>query len=281
MLRRSAISFLLGGVGRMSARPSAPLERFLAAANGCAVLLDVATGRVLAVNGNPLCESLLVAPGSTLKPLSLAALMGAGKLRADALFYCPRRLVLAGRRMDCSHPPLAGPVGVEAALAYSCNCFTAWAAERFGHGELARLLRGAGLGAAEIRTAVSRETQQLQALGESDVLVTPVGLAHAYRQLALQVTRRNAGAGLEQVLAGLEGAVEFGTGQLARVAGSSVAGKTGSTRSGPNFIAWFAGFMPSRAPEVVVTVMVSGKHGGSDAAPVAGEILAAWRAGRL
>jgi cell division protein FtsI/penicillin-binding protein 2 len=39
--------------------------------------------------------------------------------------------------------------------------------------------------------------------------------------------------------------------------------------------------MPSRAPEVVVTVMLPGHSGGSDAAPIAGEILEAYRAKRL
>ena len=42
-------------------------------------------------------------------------------------------------------------------------------------------------------------------------------------------------------------------------------------------LAWFAGFLPSVAPKYVVTVMLQGRSGGADAAPVAGRILeAAW-----
>jgi len=103
-------------------------------------------------------------------------------------------------------------------------------------------------------------------------------LALAYRHLAMSSSQ----AGMRPIIAGLEGAVEFGTAQNARITGVSVAGKTGSaaTAAGAH-VAWFAGFVPSRAPEVVVSVMLAGRSGGADAAPVASEILEAHRAGRL
>jgi membrane peptidoglycan carboxypeptidase len=120
---------------------------------------------------------------------------------------------------------------------------------------------------------MSSDNQRIQALGESGIMTTPMDLALAYRQLALKADG--------PVLAGLEGAVEFGTAQYAAVPGVKVAGKTGSTRSAAgNRIAWFCGFMPSRAPEVVVSVMLAGRSGGADAAPVAAQILEAYRAGR-
>jgi cell division protein FtsI/penicillin-binding protein 2 len=258
MNRRQFISLLPGSV-----------RRFLDPRQGCALLLDVRSREVLASNGSALSGKILLPPGSALKPFTLAVLDAAGKLRRDAEFVCPERLQLAGRRMDCSHPRMVAPMRIDTALAYSCNCFVAYQAARFAPGELARGLRPYGFSV----QAASGETQQLQALGEDRVLITPEGLARAYRQLALQPA--------DPVLAGLEGAVEFGTGQLARVNWAKLAGKTGSARMGGQFIAWFAGFTPSRAPQVAVVVMLSGKHGGSDAAPVAAEILNAWHAGRL
>jgi cell division protein FtsI/penicillin-binding protein 2 len=66
------------------------------------------------------------------------------------------------------------------------------------------------------------------------------------------------------------------------VQGASIAGKTGSVHTGAgNRIAWFAGFLPSRAPHVAIAVMVAGSSGGADAAPVAGRILAAYQAGSI
>jgi cell division protein FtsI/penicillin-binding protein 2 len=274
MLRRQAISLLLGSVPTLASRSVASLDRYLEPGRGCALLLDVRTRQVLAANSSPLSGKILLPPGSTLKPFTLLSLLETGKLRPDAYFLCPERLTLAGRRVDCSHPRMVAPIRVDTALAYSCNCFVAHAAERFEPGELARDLQAAGMD--ELTPARDPDIQRLQAIGEADVLVTPVGLARAYRQLALRLS-----GGKSEVLAGLEGAVEYGTAQLARVGWATLAGKTGSTRHRGEFIAWFAGFVPSRAPEVVITLMLSGRHGGSDAAPVAAQILQAWHAGRV
>jgi cell division protein FtsI/penicillin-binding protein 2 len=103
-------------------------------------------------------------------------------------------------------------------------------------------------------------------------------MALAYRSLALGSQRPL----MQPVLAGLEDAVEYGTAQRARVPGLVVAGKTGSVRaeSGAR-VAWFAGFAPSRAPEVALAVALEGRSGGGDAAPVAGRILADYKAGRI
>jgi cell division protein FtsI/penicillin-binding protein 2 len=143
---------------------------------------------------------------------------------------------------------------VETALAYSCNCFVAHMAERLAPGELPYGRRVSGT-----------DALRLQALGEAGVSLTVAELAELYRRLAL--TAR------PEVITGLEGAVEFGTARLAAVPGVKVAGKTGSVHGA----AWFAGWMPSRTPEVVIAVRIPGQSGGSDAAPVAAEMLRALR----
>jgi cell division protein FtsI/penicillin-binding protein 2 len=270
MLRRRALSLLLTSAARLYSRPVGTLDGFLDPKQGCALLLDVRSGDILASNSNPLANTILVPPGSTLKPFVLSALLRSGKLRSDESFFCPERLVLAGHRMDCSHPRLATPMHIDTALAYSCNCFVAHVAERFAPGELARVLEISG----SVTPQRSADLQMLQALGASGILVTPVEMAQAWRKLALLPPQ-------PEILDGLEGAVEYGTAQLARVRWATLAGKTGSARDAQNFIAWFAGFVPSRAPQLVIAVMLSGHHGGSDAAPVASQILDAWHAGHL
>ena len=50
----------------------------------------------------------------------------------------------------------------------------------------------------------------------------------------------------------------------------TIAGKTGSAITGTGLrAAWFAGFAPSRGPQVVVVVATQGRSGGTDAAPAA------------
>jgi penicillin-binding protein A len=275
MLRRQAIGLLLGAIANGESA-GGKLARLLSPASGAAVLLDVRTRAVIAVNSESVAGTFLAPPGSVIKPLVLAALLRQSKIGAGSSYPCPMRLTIGGRRFDCTHPKLAAPIGVDTALAYSCNCFVAHFAAQFEPGQLAMELQSAGI--ARSQPALTSDSQRVQALGEGSVLASALELALAYRQLAMSGGQ----PGMQLITAGLEGAVEFGTAQNARVAGVTVAGKTGSAATAEGArVAWFAGFMPSRAPEVVVTVMLAGRSGGADAAPVAGEILEAHRAGRL
>jgi len=236
---------------------------------GAAILLDIAGRHAIAEHN---ADRTTEPPGSTVKPFALTALLGAHKITEAESFVCPGKLTIAGRQLNCSHPPLGEPVRMETAIAYSCNCFVAHAAERFAPGEFASTLERAGF-TRGIRPAEG-DGIRLQALGEELVVATAADLAMAYRWLALRA--------VPAVLMGLEGAVEYGTAQLAKVQGAAIAGKTGSVRTVTgNRIAWFAGFFPSRAPRVAIAVMVAGSSGGTDAAPVAGRILAAYQAGSI
>jgi cell division protein FtsI/penicillin-binding protein 2 len=240
---------------------------------------------VLAVRGGAAAGRLLTAPGSCLKPFVLSALLKLGKLTDREAFPCPAVLTVAGRSLNCSHPRTGAPMRVETALAYSCNCFVAHMAERFGPGELARELATFGLASptglldgdevgGRITAARGSDAIRLEALGEAGVAVTVAGMAMAYRLLALHAA--------PAILAGLEGAVEYGTARLARVEGATVAGKTGSVRTDAGeLVAWFAGFMPSRQPRVAIAAMLEGRSGGADAAPMAAGMLVSYRAGRL
>ena len=270
-------------------RSGTNLDACMGGASGSALLVDLATRRTIAAHRPEVAAAELNPPGSTIKPLALAALTAAGKLGVNEGFPCPGRLTIAGQPLPCSHPPVATPMTVRTAIAYSCNGFVAHFAQRFAAGELAAYLERSGLASrsgllseipnsaqasGEIEPAAAGPPSQLQALGERRIAVTAAGLAVAYRSLAL--------AAPPAILEGLEDAVAYGTAQRAAVENLAVAGKTGSlrTQSG-KLVAWFAGFAPSRAPRVVVTVMLQARSGGADAAPVAGRILSAWQAGKL
>ncbi len=248
---------------------------------GCALLLDLRSKRLLSTQGAAEAREWLAPPGSTVKPLSLWALLRSGKVKPDESIPCPRRLRLAGLRMDCSHPPLPFPVDVSRAITYSCNCTVAHFAKRFRGDELAlfyqefgfqsstRLLSGAeNTGFAQ--RGVSGEQLELQALGERNVRVTALEIMQAYRHLAALAGEPK----FSPILEGMEGAVQFGTGQAAQVPGKMVAGKTGSVRTVDGLhAACFAGFAPSRDPRVVVTILTQGQSGAQAAAPVAGALL--------
>jgi cell division protein FtsI/penicillin-binding protein 2 len=173
--------------------------------------------------------------------------MERGRLTAEESFLCPRDLRFHGRSFACTHPATLPPMTVRTAIAYSCNCFVAHFAERMETGDL------------EAWGIASRSP-----LGE-DGLTTPATLAAAYARLA--------GRASAAVKAGMEDAVQYGTAQRAQVAGLSLAGKTGSAGRS----AWFAGFTDA----LVIAVLVQGRSGGADAAPVAARILEAHARGRV
>lgn len=257
MLRRQALSLLATAGAALCTEPLDPTH-------GCTVLLDIKTQR-FTTNSETLAARIHLPPGSTVKPFVINTLLKHGRIHPNTAFPCPQHLTIAGRRFDCTHPRLGASILPDTALAYSCNCYVARMAERFAPGELSRELQKFNLDASP---AATPDAIRLQAIGEAGIQVTPLALAHAYRLLAL-----NAEA---PVITGMEEAVDFGTAHLAKVPGTKVAGKTGSTRrpSTGEFIAWFAGFAPSRTPEKVVVVMLSGHSGGADAAPIAAQILA-------
>lgn len=278
---------------RLSRRDLWPLlalgpRRAGATSNGTALLFRLADRKMIVANGPDAAATWVVPPGSTLKPLTLCALLESRKLKPSDEYLCPGTLVLDGKNMSCSHPRVTMPMNLSRAIAYSCNCAVAHFAQRLQTGELPDFFRRLGLSSAtgllnrpeaigDFRTSLRGQQLQLQALGENFISVTPLELLLAYCTLAVKAHQ----PALAPVLEGLEGAVEYGTAQPARLRGIRVAGKTGTVRDPSGVpLAWFAGFAPSRAPEIVVTVLVQGYVGGADAAPVAGRLLKSYFAGR-
>jgi peptidoglycan glycosyltransferase len=177
----------------------------------------------------------------------------------------------------------------------------AWYAEQFGFGQTLALVEGRGRPSALAarlgfvnapRPLPPREAARL-AIGQGPVVATPLGMAlvtaaiahegvimrprlllddppEVWRQPLPPQTARRIGAMMAGVVAAPDG-----TGHQARVAGLSVAGKTGSAENpqGPAH-AWFVAFAPVESPKLVVTVVVAhGGSGGSVAAPIARRIL--------
>jgi len=285
MTRRETLAVLVANAGGVCLGASQDVSSLFDDAQGVAVAIDYRTKRLVASHRLDVARGLVAPPGSVLKPLSLMALIEAGKLRATETVRCSGALKIGGASFACVHPKIQVPMDCATAIAYSCNEFVARVAGRFSSGELADGLARYGLAsrtglteAAESVGVVERvegvEANQLQALGERHVAATVLGMALAYHRLASQMARPQAA----EILRGLEGAVEFGTAQKASIAGVKVAGKTGSARGR---WAWFAGFAPSREPKSVVAVLVRGSAGGVDAAPIGGRILQAQLMGRL
>ena len=263
------------------------LTRAMANQRGAAVVLEVRSGRVLASSHLDVAARRIAAPGSSIKPFTLMALLESGKVNAQTALVCKRSVAVGGHNLDCSHPITAEALDPAEALAYSCNSFFTTIALRLSYGELQRSFVRDGLTAptalapdeatGSVALAKSPEQSQLQAIGEWGVQVTPLELLKAYRSLALLQSAHN--AKLSPLFAGLEQSVSYGIGHAAQpTQAMQVAGKTGTSPAmeGAWTHAWFAGYAPALNPEIVLVVFLEKGHGGSEAASVAREVFEAF-----
>lgn len=251
------------------------------------VVLDIASGRLLASHRLDDAARTVAAPGSALKPLVLYALVRAGRWNPANRVACNRQLVIAGHRLACTHPS-APPFNAREALTWSCNSYFAAVARSLEPGELGRLLRPTGLlgltglagtedreAVAEFREPHSPDSEQLALLGVDGVRVTPLELAAAYRWLALELAAHPDSDAAQVVHAGLEDSASFGMAGQASLGGVAVLGKTGTAESAssPRTHGWFVGLAPAENPQVVIAVFLPAGRG-ADAAHVAGDLLA-------
>ena len=69
--------------------------------HGTAVVLDLRTNKILAGYELDIAARRLATPGSTVKSFVLLKLLETGKTKASERYVCPRRVRIAGRRLDC------------------------------------------------------------------------------------------------------------------------------------------------------------------------------------
>lgn len=247
------------------------------------VVVDVASGKVLAAHRLADAGRTLAAPGSTLKPLTLYELVASGRWDSARRVACDRQLVVAGHRLACTHPP-GPPFDAREALTWSCNSYFAAVARTLRPGELGGLLRPTGLLAAtglareeavaEFHEPESADAEQLALLGVEGIRVTPLELAEAYRWLALELAAHPNSDAARVVSVGLEDSASFGMAGQASLGGVAVLGKTGTAEglASNRSHGWFVGLAPAQKPRFVIAVYLPAGRG-ADAAHVAGEVL--------
>ena len=261
----------------------------MAGKHGTAMVIDVATGKVLAAYHPDVAARRLALPGSSIKTFTLLTLLEAGKINEQTTLMCKRTLKVGGHNLDCTHPEMKQPFDPATALAYSCNSYFATMATRLTPAELRASFLKYGFGSpsgltpneasGSVALASTQEELQMQAIGEWGLHVTPLELLRGYRKLA-QLSQKH-DAELDPLFAGLEGSTAYGMGRLAQPDGAmKVAGKTGTSlvEEGSWRHGWFAGYAPENNPEIALVVFLEKGNGPVDASGVAREIFTAYAA---
>jgi cell division protein FtsI/penicillin-binding protein 2 len=250
------------------------------------VVLDQATGRLLASNRLAESARTLANPGSAMKPLELYGLVSAGLWDPSQRIECTRKMTIGTHSLDCSHPPMP-PFDAREALTWSCNTYFATVAASVPPGQLRNLLAPTGiLGQTGLApgeaTAVFNDPQtsdeiKLAFLGVDGVRVTPLEFASAYRWLAQEFAAHPDSAATQVVRLGMEDSASFGMAGAADLGGVAVAGKTGTASSEPSGAGpvhgWFLCLAPAESPQAVIAVYLPIGHGNA-AARVAADLLA-------
>ena len=297
---------------------------------GSVVLLDAVTGEVLAMANQPTFNpndtaqrtgeevrnraiTDIVEPGSTIKPLILAAALANG-YSPDDIVDVPQVFEIDGERITYEDRPL-GLASLTEILAASSNPGMAKIGSSLEPRVLWQTLTNLGIGRATDSGLSGRES-----LGSLDdyrswraqrhatisygygLSVTPLQLARAYAAIASggmlppisllaldeppERTQAIDPEVADQIMRMMEVVVsDQGTGSRAAIANFRVAGKTGTARvaqsggySDDQYHAIFAGVAPASNPRFVCVVVISDPrgqayHGGDVAAPVFSKVV--------
>src|SRR5580658_6403113 len=97
------------------------IAALMAGKPGAMVVLDVASGKILAQWHLEIAAQRLEPPGSTVKPFVLKELLDLGRIQPAQRLLCRRPLYVGEKRMDCTHSRAVTTLDASDAIAYSCN----------------------------------------------------------------------------------------------------------------------------------------------------------------
>jgi len=297
---------------------------------GSVIVVDVDTGEVLAMVNQPSYnpndrEQLKAAlyrnraatdifePGSSIKPLIMAAALASGQYRADSVVDTSPGFLQVGNKVFEDERNL-GQIDLATILAKSSNVGTAKVALSLQPEQIWRTLTSLGLGQVTGSGYPGESAGMLsnyshwRPIGIATLShgyglsVTPLQLAHAYATLGAGGLRRpisfervtgpvpgervldpNVAHALVQLM--LQVVAAGGTATRAAVVGYRVAGKTGTAwksvaggYSTDRYMAVFAGLVPASHPKIATVVVIdepSGEvhQGGTVAAPVFSNVM--------
>lgn len=260
---------------KAAARPAVPWRSIclnaLGNQPGCAVVMDISTGAVLA------CEpaswkTRSLPPGSLAKIVTAHAGLRTGAITPSTRYHCNNAITIRGTRYNCTVPGGHGSLDMQEALAQSCNIWFYQAARRIGAHEILRSWEQLGVNASSGASEVT--SAERLAVGQQGPDVTATEMAALIRTVAMK--RNDPQSPCRTIAPALRKAVTTGTATALSDAAWPCAGKTGS----PEHIAdpdkrhgWFIGWAPYDDPQIAIAVVCLSGNAYQSAVPVARRIV--------
>ena len=273
-------------------------------------------------------------PGSAFKVVVGFAALESGKITPENRFDCPSAMTIGDHTFKNWKKSGAGSLNFVEALTQSCNTWFYQVGLKIGADSIIEYAHRLGLGKrtgipihAENegniptddymmrvhRRDIKRGDVANMAIGQGDILITPLQMAQALSVIAStgkfhqtrlvkqvqSLDNKVVAAYPDRLRENIPVSPEIdkalrralqnvvyngqGTAHSAKVKGVRVAGKTGTAQWGPEnkqrTAAWFAGFVPAENPEYAFAALYEGEpndddvHGGSHAAPLVSKVF--------
>lgn len=303
---------------------------------GAVVVMEPSTGRVLAMQAYPDFDPNTVSeqwdqltadedspllnratqglypPGSTFKIITALAIMEYLPDWQNFTVECTGEAHFEDKVIHCYNDRAHGTVDLSEAMAQSCNCYFAEAANRIGSENLSKVMQRCGiLSDYGFELAYSQSVMHLDknsseselvetSIGQGKTSVSPLYMAMMISAVAndgimmrpyiidhIQYANGDTGDTTvpeklmeictpeETMLLDdmLQGVVDHGTGTAAQISDVTVAGKTGTAENATGADhSWFVGYAPAENPRVAIAVVIENANYGK-ATPIAGEVL--------
>ncbi|MCL5773049.1 MAG: penicillin-binding transpeptidase domain-containing protein [Firmicutes bacterium] len=272
---------------------------------GSIIILDMHSGKILAVVNPRIAFTESFPPGSLFKIITGCALLESQGFNPSGKITCRNYFALGTRKFTCNTPGGHGNVDFIKALAVSCSVYFYSKGQRLDGREILSIASSFGLGKKSgidyrgespgvLKKPGNKEQFTLMLAGEGGTcMITPL---HAALMVSIIAGRGKfsfrAGKKIHEykikvrkktialLLEGMRQSVKKGTSKGASVEGLEIAGKTGTSedeRFPGETHAWFAGFAPFDKPEIAVVIFLEDGGHGFEAAGFAKKIFKFYR----
>lgn len=262
-------------------------QQVLGDIKGSIILLEVKSGKILAVTHPVIAFQKMFPPGSVFKIITAFALLEEGIVTPFQTLECRNFFKVDNHIFSCCVPSGHGKVDLQKAIACSCSVYFYVQGQKLAPSKLNYYARffslgknsdipfsGASAGKVKLPSDQVEYTKML--IGEGGyILVTPWQMVVLMKHLITEDIPHKKN-NIKIIKEALHQAAKTGIARKAALENILIAGKTGTAtnlRDPRQNHGWFIGFAPYQSPEIIVVVFLQEGRGYDEAASLAKKVF--------